>query len=298
MNALTYVKNKKQSQDVYRKMKEIVHMHGDDYHKIHFLERCNLCNLNDDSYKCYIDINTINEIKTLISAEKYREIIDKYIIPTYKDSDSKKQQYEYFVSIDDKDCMKYLAIGVLCERTFICQRNCITCDLGFTKDIDIQWLYEFALNDETLINESPTYYVNSLMYAWNIMGRPIDIDINAVINKFINRNISQDSESIYKYMYGITHFVIQLSGFYRLNVNNKPLLHIIEGFLNSHPIDDIIYLDIYCEAGLCYKILTSQIHDWISTLLIDKRHVEFFNNINIKNEHCCSLYIMIFNLQI
>ena len=50
-------------------------MHGDDYHKIHFFERCNLCNLNDDSYKCYIDINVINEIKTLINKED-KEVIE------------------------------------------------------------------------------------------------------------------------------------------------------------------------------------------------------------------------------
>lgn len=280
-------------------MSSIVYSQGDSYHKAHFGERCFLCNLFDESYKKYIRLDDIDSIKKAIIEERYRDVVDNFIIDTYKDNPGKELQYKFFSELKNNKILKYLAIGVLCERIFIAQRNNLSYNFQYIRDIDIEEMFEFALTDNILIRESPTYFINSIMYLWNVLGRPEAINTSKIIERFTCQPLPTSSEELYKYMYGITHLVIQLSGFYRTGVHNSELKQIILDFLNQHILDFNLYIDIYTEASLCWKLLGSTIYnDWLLKKYLDEDGVRFFDNISIKNEHSCILYIMLFNLQI
>lgn len=280
-------------------MTSIVYSQGDSYHKAHFGERCFLCNLSDESYKKYIRLEDIDSIKKAIIEGRYRDVVDNFIIDTYKDSPGKELQYKFFSELKDDKILKYLAIGVLCERIFIAQRNNLSYNFQYIRDIDVEEMFEFALTDDILIRESPTYFINSIMYLWNVLGRPEAIDTSKIIERFISQPLPTSSEELYKYMYGITHLVIQLSGFYRIRVHNSELEQIILNFLDQHSLDFNLYIDIYTEASLCCKLLEGTVYnDWLLKKYLDEDGVRFFDNISIKNEHSCILYIMLFNLHI
>lgn len=299
MYTISYLKNREKSKNVFRRMSSIVYSQGDNYHKAHFGERCFLCNLSDESYKKYISLDDIDSIKKAIIEERYRDVVDNFIIDTYKNSPGKELQYKFFSELKDDKILKYLAIGVLCERIFIAQRNNLSYNFQYIRDIDIEEMFEFALTDDILIKESPTYFINSIMYLWNVLGRPEAINTSKIIERFTSQSLPISSEELYKYMYGITHLVIQLSGFYRGRVNNSELKQIILNFLDQHSLDFNLYIDIYTEAGLCCKLLgCTTYNDWLLKKYLDEDGVRFFDNISIKNEHSCILYIMLFNLHI
>lgn len=299
MNTVSYLKNREKSKNVFRRMSSIVYSQGDNYHKAHFGERCFLCNLSDESYKKYIRLEDIDAIKKAIIEERYRDVVDNFIIDTYKDSPGKELQYKFFSELKDDKILKYLAIGVLCERIFIAQRNNLSYNFQYIKDIDVEEMFKFALTDDILIKESPTYFINSIMYLWNVLGRPEAINTSKIIERFTSQPLPASSEELYKYMYGITHLVIQLSGFYRVVVHNSELKQIILNFLEEHSLDFNLYIDIYTEASLCYKLLGGTTYnDWLLKKYLDEDGVRFFDNISIKNEHSCVLYIMLFNLHI
>ena len=299
MNTVSYLKNREKSKDVFKRMSSIVSSQGDNYHKAHFGERCFLCNLSDESYKKYIKLEDIDSIKKAIIEERYRDVVDNFIIDTYKDSPGKELQYKFFSELKDVRILKYLAIGVLCERIFIAQRNSLSYNFQYIRDIDVGEMFNFALTDDILIKESPTYFINSIMYLWNVLGRPEAINTSKIIERFTSQPLPASPEELYKYMYGITHLVIQLSGFYRIGVHNSELEQIIHNFLNQHSLDFTLYIDIYTEASLCYKLLGGTTYnDWLLKKYLDEDGVRFFDNISIKNEHSCVLYIMLFNLHI
>lgn len=299
MYTVSYLKNREKSKDVFRRMSSIVYSQRDNYHKAHFGERCFLCNLSDESYKNYIILEDIDSIKKAIIEERYRDVVDNFILDTYKDSPGKELQYKFFSELKDNKILKYLAIGVLCERIFIAQRNNLSYNFQYIRDIDVEEMFEFALTDDILIKESPTYFINSIMYLWNVLGRPEAINTSKIIERFTSQPLPTSSEELYKYMYGITHLVIQLSGFYRIRVHSSELKQIVLNFLDQHSLDFNLYIDIYTEASLCYKLLGGTTYnDWLLKKYLDKDGVRFFDNISIKNEHSCVLYIMLFNLHI
>lgn len=291
MNTLNEYRCKVESLTLCTKLQSII-PEMDRYHQNHIRERLYRCGLIDNSYSRDLDTECIGDIWSHIQSKEYRYIIDKYIVPTYEGSDTKKDQYDFFVSLRDENLMWYLSVGVLCERASILKRNNI--EIPFINDIDIESYIERMMNisikDDILRRESPTYYINSLMYCYNLSKH--SCDISDVIKRYINDIDIND----YRYMYGLTHIIIQSSNFYNSYVEDTYKLgDILESFIKKHPISIDTYIDLYCEVLVCLKLLRRR-YIWKKSISSIRAAIDKLKPLDIKHEHTYSLYILLWNL--
>lgn len=295
----------------------------DPYHRVHFFERAALCQLC--APETYIGViaetypEVILEIAKYIEDEDYRSVIDKYIIPTYKDNPSKKNQYEYFRDLKDESTMRYLAVGVLCERAAITIRNTGFVGPNIQRRIErilntygVTQMLDFTDHCGSLWSKSPTYFINSIFYAMYVTRAFTGNDgaggenhnklqniLHLFTDTYIQKTLYDAPDLIYTYMYGVTHIVIQLSDFYRHRVYDHPeLIKALKTFISNRPIDFNTYIDLYNECNLCLRLLGENADPWVTEMNLQSPvispfvHPETLPTPDLKHEHTYSLFLM------
>lgn len=271
----------------------------------HFITRLNLIQPMDITNGINNVCKDVEDIIKLYKQSKYSEIVKRYVLPPYKSTGvgAKDKIGRWLESIKDLDLLRVLSVGVYVDKVSIIRRN------GFEApklEFDVRDVYEYILNDDTILKNCGTLYINFIGYLWNLYDDITDDDWCAFRLKFLNSDIDEKHR-----LYGITHILLQASNFYTRTIGNEydEELKIIDNALTKyrHMGYRGISIDLLCEMAVCLKYSTRHYRecDYIKTYLntLFSGDTIIYNNDKtndyikdiIDNEHTNILYILLFN---